>query len=227
MQQAQVETRFVVVSGEAEVMAIPDEVAIALGVETVNNELDKAKAANDEIVRGLIAHAIKIGISATDLQTDYLEIEPKYERYEKKREFLGYYVRKSIVITLKDVSKLETILEVALKIGVNYVHEVRFQTSHLKEHRDKARSLAIQAARAKAEALSQELNLKLGRPLSIEEELSGVRLWNKSWWGSHHMAMYSQIRSITREENGLEGEGSIAPGQIAVGAKIRVKFEIE
>lgn len=227
MQHAQIETRFVIVSGEAEVMATPDIVTIAFGVETVSNELDKAKAANDEIVRGTIAEAEKIGISVNDIQTDYLEIEPKYERYEKKREFLGYHVRKSMVITLKDISKLETILEVALTMGVNYVHGISFQTTHLKAHRDKARSLATQAARAKAETLAQELNQKIGRPLSIEEETSGVRLWNKSWWGSHHMPMYSQIRSIAGEENGLEGEGSIAPGQIAVGAKIRVKFEIE
>ena len=225
MEDIQLGTRFIAVIGEAEIMATPDEAVAAFGVETVNNDLNKAKEENDEIVNRLISTTKELGINSSDIQTDYLEIEPKHERFENRYEFLGYYVRKSIAITIKDTSQLEKILTAALEIGVNHVHDIKFQTTKLKGLRDKARSLAIKAAQAKAEALSQDLNLKVGKPLSIEEEISGVRLRNNSWWGSHYRVR-SQNMAIFRDGDGLESSGSIAPGQIAVGAKIKVRFEI-
>ena len=168
MEDIQLGTRFIAVIGEAEIMATPDEAVAAFGVETVNNDLNKAKEENDEIVNRLISTTKELGINSSDIQTDYLEIEPKHEWFENRYEFLGYYVRKSIVITIKDTSQLEKILTAALEIGVNHVHDIKFQTTKLKGLRDKARSLAIKAAQAKAEALSQDLNLKIGKPLSID-----------------------------------------------------------
>ncbi len=226
MKNTQIENRFVAVLGEAEVKTSPDEVVVAFGVETVDKDISQAKKDNDDIVKSMITLAKEQGINSDHIQTDYLDIEPKHTRFEYKYEFLGYYVRKSIVITLKDIAQLENILTDALEIGVNYVHEISFQTTKLKKFRNEARSLAIKAAQAKAEALSRELNLKVGKPLSIEEETSGVRSGNISWWGSGYHDR-SQTMVIRRDGSDLDSGESIAPGQIAVKARVKVKFEIE
>ena len=59
-----------------------------------------------------------------------------------------------MVITLGDVSRFEDLLSDTLLAGANHVHNVEFRTTELRQHRDAARALAIQAAREKAEALT-------------------------------------------------------------------------
>jgi uncharacterized protein YggE len=226
MEDTPIETRYISVTGEAEVKTEPDQVIIAFGVQTLNKQLGQAKEENDDIVKKLFAFAKDQGIKSDDIQTDFISIEPEHVKFENRYEFIGYYVRKSVVILLNDLSLLETILSTALELGVNYVHRVSFQTTKLKEFRDQARDIAIKAARVKAKALSQGLSLKLGKPLSIEEEMNRVYSWNSSLWGSNTLYM-SQNMSIARGSGSLESGESIAAGLISITASVKVKFEIE
>jgi len=68
-----------------------------------------------------------------------MNIAPRYKDYWRKDEFIGYFVRKNISITLKDVSKFEQLLSNVLQAGVNYVHGIDFRTTELRKHRDEAR----------------------------------------------------------------------------------------
>ena len=51
------------------------------------------------------------GIQSKDIQTDYISIEPSYEDYYADPPIItGYVVRKSVVITLRDIGKFEKLL---------------------------------------------------------------------------------------------------------------------
>ena len=93
-------------------------------------------------------------------------------------------MRKSIVLTLRDISKFESILSNVLKAGANYVHGVQFRTTELRKHRDEARSLAIKAAQKKANDLAKELGQIVGKPYKIQENPSGWWSWYNSRWGA-------------------------------------------
>jgi uncharacterized protein YggE len=114
-------SRLVTVTGDAEVRVVPDEVIITFGIETVDRELAVAKTKNDERLKALLAFAASQGIEPKYIQTDQISIEPRYRDSYEQRDFIGYFVRKSVVITLKDISKFETLLSGALEGGVNYV----------------------------------------------------------------------------------------------------------
>lgn len=219
---------YITVSGNAEVRVVPDEVVLTLGVETWSENLASAKEQNDARVKKIIAAAKERGIESKNIQTDYIDISPRYEYEYEKRRFIGYFVRKTVVITLRDITRFEDLLTDVLG-SANYVHGIEFRTTELRKYKDQARSLAIKAAKEKAEAMSQELGQKVGKPHRINEDQ--VYWWSgyRSWWGSS-WGGGMQAQNVVQESRGGapdSDESAIAPGQIAVNARVTVEFELE
>ncbi len=227
--QEQDEPRLITVSGDAEVKVIPDEVVITLGVETWNKDLSIAKSENDRRVSRIIEIVKSQGVEEKHIQTDYISIEPRYDEQWEHRNFVGYFVRKTIAITLGDISKFEKLLSGSLEAGANYVHGIEFRTTELRKHRDKARSLAINAAREKANDLAKELGQEVGQPHSIQEGYSGWWYydgWGSGWGYGGRTRMTQNV--IQQGAGGPSGtQSGIAPGQISVNAKVMVSFELK
>jgi uncharacterized protein YggE len=220
------EPRLITVTGDAEVRVVPDEVILTLGVETWNKDLNIAKQENDQRSQKIIDVGKKHKIDKKYIQTDYLSIEPRYEHSYERKKFIGYFVRKSIVMTLRDISKFESILSDVLEAGANYVHGVQFRTTELRKYRDQARLLAIKAAQEKAKALAKELGQKVGDPYSIQENPSGWWSWYNNWWGSRWRGGMAQ-NVIQNVQSPSESDSSIALGQIKINAKVTVSFELK
>lgn len=219
--------RTVTVTGEAEVKVVPDEVVLTLGVETVNKDLAAAKAENDRRVKGILAAAQGVGVAPKDLQTDFLSIEPRYHDGYEQTDFIGYFVRKTVVVTLRDVPKFEKLLSAVLTAGANHVHGIDFRTTALRKHRDEARALAVKAARDKAAALAGELGKRIGNPRSIQEGSGGWWSSYGGWWGRGYGQTMTQNVSQLAPGGESGGEGPLAPGTISVKASVSVTFELE
>ena len=209
--------RLITVSGHAEVKVAPDRVQLALGVETVDLDIKQAKVINDELVEAVLAAVEEHGVERRHIQTDFLTIEPRYKDRYICSELLGYVVSKRMVVHLEDVSQFEPLLSAVLEAGVNHVYGIDFQTSELRTHRDLARSLALIAAREKAEAMASELGQHAGRPHSIQE--GPVR----SWYGSLGAQNVSQNAGMMP----LDGSGLTPGGQISINAEVTVSFELQ
>jgi len=220
--------RAITVTGEAEIKVPPDEVILTLGVETWDKDLAVAKRRNDEIVTRVFKVAEGHAVAPQHVQTDYVSIEPRYRvgNYEPG-DFIGYFVRKTIVITLKDITAFEELLSDALEAGITHVQGIEFRTSELRKHRDSARALAIRAAREKAVALAGELDQEVGRPTDIREEYNGWWSPYNSWWGRGWGALGAS-QNVIQESGAPQGmEGTLAPGQISVNARVTVSFELK
>lgn len=217
------QTRQVTVNGEAEVQVVPDLVVLTLGIETSNMDLMAARAENDRRVNAVIQAGRRAGIAAKDMQTDYLNIEPRYDM----RTFIGFYVNKSVVVTLRDMAKFESLLTEQLKSGANYVLGIEFRTTELRKHRDAARALAITAAREKATALASTLAQRVGRPLTIQEGYSGWWSSYRGWWGRGYSQGMSQNVIQAPRDGGASSDSPLAPGTIKVNASITVTFELQ
>ncbi len=221
------ESRAITVTGDAEVRVVPDEVVLTLGVQTWHRDVETARGENDRIVQATISLADAFEIDPQHVQTDYISIEPRYRDIYEAENFIGYFVRKTIVVRIKDLAKFEDFLAEVLKAGVNYVHGIEFRTTELREHRDRARALAIKAASEKAAAMAREAGLKTGEAVSIHESHVGWWSWYGSgWWGSRGGAVSQNVfQSAAGEARTLEG--GIAPGQITVSARVTMNFALE
>ena len=165
------------VSGSSDVMVVPDEVVITIGIDSRDKNIVKAKTDNDGKVRKILEVAKTFNIESKYIQTDYLNIEPgditqknKYFSNETvPPENFGYVVQKKLVITLKDISKFESFLTEVVKNGAEYVQGIDFRSTELRKHKDKARELAVKAAREKADAMTSALGQKAGDRKSVVE----------------------------------------------------------
>lgn len=223
-------TRSISVSGQAEVRVTPSTVNITLGVETRHKALDAAKSDSDRRIQAVLQSIRSSGVDAKDIQTDYINVEPRYDESNTGIVVSHYIVRKSIAFTLKNVSRFEPILSGALQSGATHVIGVQFLTSDLRKHRDEARARAIQAAREKAIALAGELNAKVGKVLTIQEYGGGApwHSYNNAWWGGRYSGQ--GMNQVSVQAGGNPGEllgDAIALGQIGITASVSVTFDLE
>lgn len=219
--QERPEPRLVTVAGEAEVSVSPDEVVFDVTVQSFGKALKTAKTETDERLKGLIAVARRNGVAEADTQTDYVKVEPSFRGKEGARVFEGYWVRKDLVLTLRDVSRAEGLLSEMLDSGVWRVNSVNFQTSELRRHRDQARALAMKAAQEKAAALASAVGQKIGRAHSIEEEVPTRAS------AMQNITSNSNSFSTVETASNSSWEGTLAPGKIKVNARVTVKFVLD
>jgi len=216
------------VSGSAEVKVAPDEIYIRVGVETRNENLEMAKRDNDVRVSKSLAFLKGSGLKGKDVQTDFVSIEPTYENSFPRTKTVAYIVRKSIEVKLTQIDAFEGLLTGLLTNGVNTVHGIEFRTSELRKHRDKARAMAIRAAKEKADAMAAELGVKCGKVFSINaNDYGGWSSSSGSYWGGRYGGLMAQ--NSVQDAGGASGAGgeTLSIGQISVSASVNVSFLLE
>lgn len=206
----------VTVSGRAEIQVDPDHVLLTVGVETLDRNMDTAKADNDRVVSAVLDAARKLGVEEKHLKTTYLGIDPRYKDARDPSTLLGYTMSKRIVITLGDLDKFEALLASALEAGANHIHGIEFRTTELRKYRDEARLQALDAAKEKAEAMAKRYGQNIGAPLMIKEGDVNTR-----WPAPSPYNVSGEAPSL----GGAAG-GPTVPGQITISAIVTVQFEL-
>jgi len=156
------------VVGTSEVKVVPDRAVIELGVYRQAPSAGVAKESEDAAARKLLAAIRANGIEDKDVQTTYLSLQPQVNIHKGVRT--TYFVaEQTLTVTVRDLTKLDTILQALIKAGGNRIDSVRYEVSDLRKYRDRARDMAVKAAREKAQALAAALGQEIGKAHSIEE----------------------------------------------------------
>lgn len=213
------------VTGEAEVYAIPDEIKVSLTVEVNDKDLAAAQSKNDEITAQVLRLAGRIlNIEDKFIQTNYINVRPVYDypMCGSKRcvqpVFTHFETRKGILITLKDTSLLQKLLEKSLEAGVTRVDGIEFTSSKMDDLNKQARVLAAKNAKQNADEVAAALGVSAGKPKRISVNSSGIiRNYNRSNGGIALMAKSMEAAS----------DNTIEPGQITVSAQVSVDFDID
>ncbi len=213
------------VNGEAIVKVDPDKIILTFGIETWDKDILLAKQKNNEILAKAMTILIKQGIEKKEIQTDHLSIHPRYKSDYRKEEFIGYFVRNSFVLTLTDTDKVESVVTEVLSSGVNHIHGISFQTTELKKHREKARDLALKAAKEKAEKMASALDRSIGLPTRINEGYNRSS-WPSSWGRGSSSGMSQNVMQNISSESESPSD-SIALGKISIKANVSVTFELK
>ena len=209
----------ITVTGQAEVLVVPDEVVFNLSATTVDKNLAVAQRKTDEVVRNVIALARKYQIPATQIQTGHIRLEERHSDEEATRKpsvFIGYAVSKGIAIILRDVSKAEELLAELFTAGITRINDVEFRTTQSRKLKDQARALAIKAAHEKARALASEIGQNIGKAYTIVEE--GF----PRGYGANVSNSLGSISGVSSDD-----DSTIALGQISITARVTVSFELK
>ncbi len=138
-----------------------------------------------------------------------------------------YYTRKSIVLVLRDVNRMEAVLAAAVDAGATHIHGVEFETTKLREFRDRVRGLAVKAATEKTSDMAAAAGLNvIGGPIGIYSAQYGGRSWYGNGWGGSHGMMAQNVFVDSGSGRG-EAQGTVALGLISVTASVSMQFRIQ
>jgi len=159
------------VSGEGKVNVVPDIAILHLGVEaqaaTVAEAKQRAAGAMNAVMGELDDH----GIASKDIQTQYCNIYP-VKRWKNDEEILiGYRVSNMVTAKIRKVDNTGVIIDAVARAGGDYIriNSISFTVDDLSVYNEEAREKAMADAKAKAEQLADLADVKLGKPIYINE----------------------------------------------------------
>ncbi len=220
----------ITVNGEAVVYVKPNQIVISFGIETTDRDIRLAKEKNNGILRKAVATARQSGVPEKDIQIDHLSIEPHWKTEYTRRDFLGYFVRNTLVVTLGDTDKVEDLVTKELETGINYIHGVDFHSTEFKKYREEARELALRAAKEKADKMAGTLGQQVGWPLQITESPTGPTWrYSSSWWGWGRGPQHGMTQNVIQDRRAESSEISetLPLGKIAIRSSVTVTFELK
>ena len=218
-------TRSIQVSGSAVVKVVPDFVTIQLGVTSNDTSPQGVYDKNTGAIKKVVAAIRLLGVADKDISTDYYLIYPLYDRYDSLT-ITGYRINNTVVVNLKDVSKVSQVLATALSAGANEVVDVQFKTTQLRQYRDQARQLAMRAAQEKARDLAGAANAQPDCVLNIEE--NSWSYYGSPWGGRYQPQTQNVMQNApSGDQPSNDDDGPISLGQIAVQAEVQVRLGLK
>lgn len=107
--------------------------------------------------------------------------------------------------------------------GATHIDGVEFETTKLREFRDHARALAVQAAAEEARDMAAAACLEvLGGPIGISSSQYGGRSWHGSGWSGSHSMMAQNVFVDSDSDSG-GAPGTVTLGRISVTASVSME----
>lgn len=222
--------RFVEVSGSGTICTTPTEAVIVLGVRTWNKDIRTCYTENNRILKQVLDVATKHNIEKQNVQTSEVSVSPTFPSSNSSDHSTkpdGYTVQKQITLVTSDFSVISPLLADAIESGANTIEHVDLRIANPRKFKDEARDLALSAAQEKARAMATQLNVKLGKALTIKEigsSTTGLR--DRYTFYPSLTNNLSAYRPTTFEGSDESLSGDISKGQLRISSAVTVTFEI-
>lgn len=156
------------VDGTGKVSSAPDIAMVSAGVTKNASTVADAQNQTNTAVQEMITGIKNLGIDDKSIQTSNYSVTPQYNQ---NQSISGYTVSENVDITVKPIDKINSVIDIATKNGANMVGQVSFgfSDSLKKDLEQKARDMAVQDAKEKANSLAQAAGVRLGSIVDVEE----------------------------------------------------------
>ena len=166
----------VVTSGTSSVDATPDIATLAIEVSVSSKDAGQAKKQVDERVAQYFDFLQKNNIEKKDISAANLRTQPEYDYLKTGESVLkGYRAVRQVQVTLRQLDKLNELLDGALKSGLNEIRAVELGVAKPDVYREQARQKAIENATQQAASLAKGFNAKLGPVFSIRYHVANYQ----------------------------------------------------
>jgi uncharacterized protein YggE len=211
--------RSITVTGEGRVNVRPDVARTQVGVTVTAPRVKDAIALARTQMVSVLSALKRTGVAERDILTTSYTINheapvPRAEgaaprtRVDSKGR---YHVANMVQVTVRDIERVDAVLDAVTAAGVNQVWGVSFAVDNPDSAATKARELAVAQARAKAEELARASGVRLGPVLSVGED-AGAR-------------PYGYAAKAMMAEGG--SGGPISAGELTFTAQVQVVYAIE
>ena len=168
------------VSGEGEVLAVPDIGKFSFSVNAEGKTAIEAQEASGTAINDIMAFLREQGIEENDIKTQSYNQYPKYRWEERicpfgsycppgERIQDGFEVTQTVSVKVRDTDEAGAVIAGVGERGATNISGLNFTIDDMEALRSEARELAIEDAKAKAELLANQLGVDLVRIVSFNE----------------------------------------------------------
>ena len=172
----------ITVTGEGSVDIVPDMAVLMLSVNREAPTAREALTANSAAMSKVLAAMTGLGIEKRDLQTANFDIQPRYtypnrqgNGADQAPKLVGYIVRNSLSVRVRDISRVGEVLDTSVTLGVNEGGSIQFTNDDPSAAITQARVKAMEQALSKARTLAEAADVSVGDVLEISEQNYSTR----------------------------------------------------
>jgi Uncharacterized conserved protein len=202
----------ITVSGEGKIKVTPDYAIISIGVENTGADAAEVKKKNDATVDAVIKYLKGFKLPASDYQTKQVYLHKNYD-YTKKK--YSYVASQQISITLKDLSKYDTMMMGLVDTGINNIQGVEFKSTKVVQFESDARKAAVADAKTKALDYASALSQKVGKAIMVSDNSQ-----------THYPVPMMYAMKAGAAEDAMPRE-TLAIGEIEITANVTISFSLE
>ncbi len=159
------------VTGTATITVEADRASLTLGVRTNAKDAAEAAQMNADKVKKVIDALAEAGIPEEKIKTAYYYVSPVYDysSFSEEAAIKGYQVSNTLTVSVDEIERVGSIIDVALDHGANSCDGVTFQSAQSRGAYDQALMAAIEEGRRKAELMAKAMGGTLGDLISCNE----------------------------------------------------------
>lgn len=204
----------ITVVGEGSVKVKPDIAQTTVGVEVVGPTAQQASEAVSATMDKVLSALKEQGIAENDIQTSGYNIwvERPSSPEGRPTDEVIYHVSNQASITVRDLTKIGSVLDAAIAVGANNIYGVTFDLSDKSSIESQARAKALDNARGKAEEFARLTGTVLGPVIAVSEVIPN----NGVFVGGLAKAMEGQGG----------GGGPVAPGELELSLQLQIVYSI-
>jgi uncharacterized protein YggE len=211
------------VTGDGKISAKPDMVILTVSFEKTAST---SKSALDQVNKKIEA-ALKIlknnNIPDSDIVTTNLNIYTEYDYSSSTRRIIGQRASQSLEVKIKKIDEKATkatkIIDELSAVEDLQIGGISFDIEDKTEFFTKARELAFQKAKQKAEELAKLSRVKLAKPIYISDSTYDVS-------PVPYLANVAQYKSMA-EGMGSDQRGQISTGEMNISSNLSILWGIE
>lgn len=163
--------RSISVTGQGEASGRPDVAEVNAGVQTFAATVVEASRKNQGVVETIFRALEEHGIEDEDIRTSDYSIWPQQDynpaQGDRKPRVTGYQVSNMVHVKVRDIDRIGEVLAAVTNAGANSINGIQFGVDDPGALEARARRLAMEDARARAESLAGLAGVELGEVLAI------------------------------------------------------------
>jgi uncharacterized protein len=158
----------IAIVGRGEVRMSPDRATIQISVQTRAPTAAAAAAENASKQQSVLTALRALGLSNDQLSTVNYNVYPE-QRYQEGKDpvITGYNVTNTVLVDVRKLDQVGPIIDAALAHGANMISSLQFYSSNTAAARRSAIAIAIENARADADAAARAAHGTLGSLLEL------------------------------------------------------------
>lgn len=213
------------VSARGSIQLAPDTAIVNLSVETAGESFEQVIGDNRERMRRVMSALENLGILEERIQTTSFEVTPRYASQPRRRpnepirheppKILGYTARNGLKIEVRDLERLGTVVDRALKAGANRFNGIRWTLRDRHPVYLKALAQAAKKAKEKAHTLARSLGVRLVRLQTVQEGGAQALAPRRSFAKANMLMSEAADSSMP-----------VSPGELKVEAQVTLLYEI-